>query len=722
MSARTLLSLLALGATVVLNGCRTPLPVADADLSAPAEWTLLAADPVTVADTNGVLPVVTDDRPENRWAALFLAETLEETCGRRPSVSVLAKGAPCSVTNALFVGGDGPPPEGDGFRVVARDGAVRFLGRADYAVFDWCERALGMRYYCTGGKCVERRQEIVVPAVAYADRPVYARRQLSGGGPWTRIAKAGNAHRGGVEVHAPRDWHADAALRAAHPAIFETGRSPMLCYGNPETLDCYKRRIDRHIAGVEDAHGIVDTQRKVVTVCQWDAPIRCTCRWCRTSYDFSGAERGRASPIIWGRFLPRLSAWLRTRHPDYQVSFLPYLNTCGVPAGLDLSSFGNCEAEVCTMPGLALLKDEACRADEEGLLRAWQRATGRKVLSWDYGCWPAERTSAPYVFGHVAQRHCREMRDVMSGTFICGGDGDPRLALSLYVWMRCLWNPELDVEAVYDGFARRMFGPAAAPMRALVALQEEGWNRPWDSRDCTWRNVFGTSYPPADVSRMRGLLREAAARARRAGDETSQRRVAWYASGFRRFLAEADALAARRPPVVRPGETNALVRAREVWHPTPWAKTTVVTRRGDGALTVVVRCEEPAASRLDFRSIDDDFVWGDDCVTVLWETAGGVREARVYRTGEVRGRNLPDGFAACVAPDATGWTVTARWTLSAAERACGAGRGNICRWRVGDRREPRARRVPGSQYEHSRLGTCFTYPDDDAAAFVTFRL
>ena len=181
----------------------------------------------------------------------------------------------------------------------------------------------------------------------------------------------------------------------------------MLCYGDPKTLEYYKLRIDRHIAGIEDSGGIVNTNRKVVTVSPWDAPIRCTCRYCRTLYG-RGAREVSASPIIWGWFLPKLANWLETAHPDYMMSFLPYLNSCSIPSSLfplPSSLSQNCEAEVCTMPGLALLKNESCKQYEEDLLRGWQKVTDCKVLSWDYECWPKDFTSAPYVFGKTIQTH-----------------------------------------------------------------------------------------------------------------------------------------------------------------------------------------------------------------------------------------------------------------------------------------------------------------------------
>jgi len=706
------------------------------DLNEPREWRLLDASPVEVV-TATAMPIVTDDTPDNRWAAMFLAQTIAESSGKKPEVFVERPERPCVKSNAFYVGEVSANAlwrctltneSAEAFRVVTRDGCVRFLGKADFAVFDWCERMLGMRCYPCVGKSVGFSTNIVVQASDYSDMPVFSYRKMGGGQPWLKISKSGATHSVWVNVHQPQGWITNETLKAERPEIFENGETPMLCYGEPKTLELYKMRIDRHIAGLEDSGGIVDKNRKVVTVCQWDAPLRCTCRWCSALYAADRGKTGSASPIIWGRFLTGLSDWLKTSHPDYTISFLPYMNTCEVPACLGDRMrvrrgrpLRNAEAEVCTMPGLALLKNAACKAREERIIREWSRVTGNKVLNWHYGCWPLEWTAAPYVFGRTIREHYDDMRDWQCGSFVCGSGEDPRMALSAYVWMRCLWNPEIDVEALYDEFAVRAFGPAAIPMRALIALQESCWERQWESDDCDCLNVFEVSYPRQDVERMKQLVCAADECATAAGDKLASALVRWYASGFEEFVAESDALSQRRGRMtVRPGEPHEMAMARSALYPKPWAETVVETRFDGRDLCLSVRCDEPAAALMDFSRTVNDIVWGNDCVTFVIEERGETHLAQVNLTGEVK--KGWDGFSSQVSHDEAGWTVQARVRLS--EETCRAGKvlGNVTRWRVGDRRLPQEKRVPGSRYEQSRLSTCYTNVDTDPAAFVEFLL
>lgn len=92
--------------------------------------------------------------------------------------------------------------------------------------------------------------------------------------------------------------------------------------------------------------------------------------------------------------------------------------------------------------------------------------------------WPEDRTPAPYLFPHTIQSFYRANRDKTVGSFIHGErDHWPRQHVSLYCWMKLLWNPEFNVDAAIAEYCRRMYGPAAATMRELIGLQIDGWER-----------------------------------------------------------------------------------------------------------------------------------------------------------------------------------------------------------------------------------------------------
>lgn len=755
--------LLCLSVTGFLSGCKTADSFNAKDLTPLSDLKIVSDDRITIAkDGKAFVSIVIDDNPRNLTVARDLAAAIRAISGARPCIVRELNGQPAKVGKGLFIGDLSEPKalglssdvtHPEGFRVVAVDGSIYFLGRSDYAVYDWCERELGVRcyWYDKAGDevSVVKRSTIEARYVDYSDAPMYAKRICGGcsNQRWGRFAKSGSSHLGGVKVHAPHKWHEDEELVATHPEIFSKtpdGRraaSPMLCYGNPATLEYYERRIDDEIDGVRDSGGIVDVARKVITVSPWDAAYNCRCEHCTALYDYSLGEYGYASPVVWGHFLKKLAKWAKERHPDYLISFLPYWTMCEVPKDLDLSEEGNCEAEVCVMPGIALLKDDRRKEKEERIIRDWTRVTGRKAILWHYTCWPAEYTVAPYLFGATARRHYIDMHDAVDGVFICGGGEVPRLSLMYYVMMRCMWNPDIDVDAVYDGFAQRMFGPAAHPMRRLIELQERGWSENWPTIKLAYGNIYGYSYPPWVVREMKQCI----ARAERlaSGDPLSLRRVRRYAEPFARFFDEAEFVSSGAPesPLsmtasVRPpridGRINEscwseqaagrfVVACGRDFNTPPAFGTDVMATYSDEGVAFAFRCDEPSMD-----DMPDDVAQGDeihqDALCAIIEIHGAYHEVSVDAKGRVCRYvdNMPqpsDGIEAAVGVSQDGWTVEVQIPFSLlgvdAKEALFAGewRGNFVRWRT--------RKKPGRS-EWSRLSTRKSPLDKDINAFVQF--
>ena len=532
---------------------------------------------VWVQDGKATMPIVA--RPGKRrygprgweYPALPEAERLArivfEMTGVKPPIVIEKEGAVATNSPAVYIGSsacerfgkytgeppkDAPCPESEAFRVVSEKGSLYFTGFTSHAVADFAERALGLRCYWNGkdgGWSYVKTATLKLPEIDYTDAPVYPRRTMwpFAHYDWYPMWKVGNSWPVHLDCHQPYKWWGETNFnyKATRPEIFQLGRDgkrqpPMLCYGNPKTFETYKERLELELAGGPKA-GMYNAPSKTITVSQWDGLIDCQCEHCKPLYDQSRGTTGNASPIIWG-FAAKLADWLHEKHPDITVTILPYLNSCDVPKGLAFPH-KNVEAEVCSMPGLALFKNKDVQDHEEGLIRAWEKVTGRPIRSWNYFCWPAEFCAAPYAFGHAAVEHYKRMRGHIVGAFMNGTGTEPekKLILGAYVWMRAMWNPELDVEAVYDAFAERMFGAAAKPMRRLVAMQEEGWARQWAAGQCSNKNVYEISYPRKDVVEMENLIAEAKALAK--DDPLVIKRIERYTRGWQPFFDESKNLA-----------------------------------------------------------------------------------------------------------------------------------------------------------------------------------
>ena len=498
-----------------------------------------------------MLPIFACDA-QSRRAGEWLADVLGKAAGVEAKVTVLAVKAMTCDRPGVWVmprvkNGDGS------FSVEMPEGRIVFRGDSpDYGLYDFCERVLGVRnfYYhadglglsvpkAPGGRVAFRR-------VSWRDRPVFERREIFPASVRREGAtqKMGNNHLATLRTHVPRNWHTDTNFnyKVTNPEVLELasngqrGTTPMLCYGSPQTLDEYMRRIDEEVSGGRSSNGICTPDRGTVTVCQWDAALNCHCSNCMRMADPKLGSSGSASPIIWGFFTQELSRRVHERHPDWKIVVLPYLNTCAVPAGLDFK-LGNVEAMLCTMPGLAMLKNDDCRVREERLILDWEKATHNLVQNWHYLCWPSDFTCAPYVFGETIVGHYRRLRGHISGSFVDGAI-TPRHYLNAYVWARAMWNPDIDVQAVYDSYARRLFGAAAEKVRELVRMQERGWNRQWKTDQVSNKNIYEISYPRAEVVEMERLLGEA--RELAAGNSAVAARLAELAGTFAQFFAESE--------------------------------------------------------------------------------------------------------------------------------------------------------------------------------------
>ena len=770
------------------------------DLHEPACVRSVSGDPIVVVDKDNVakLPIVFREGRGNDRAANYLAKTIFEMTGVKPKVvKETAKGKPVEVAPAFYIGdttaaqkagllpfrkktGQWDGVESERFRVLTKDGSVYFVGRGDHGVYDWCERALGVRYYWPErpcemyggkgtnyvyGKCTVPVKGLAVRPVDYEDQPVFECRDNwpYGGAEWNVASKGGDSHRGGVAVHAPHGWYKDTNLVARLPDIFartEDGQratSPLLCYGNPKTLEYYKQRIVDEIENGKSAGGIVNKSKKVITVSQWDCGVYCTCEHCKKLFKKELGNSGSGSPIIWGYFTTELSKWAKEKYPDWVISTLPYVNTCDVPPGFDLSKEANVEAMLCTMPGLAMLKNERCKQHEEDLIRQWAKATGHRVLNWHYSCWPAEFTSAPYVYGETIQKHYSDMRDTLSGTFINGGYESPRMQLSGYVWMRCLWNPDVDVHAIYDTFCARMFGKAAKTMRKLIDMQESGWNRQWASNQCSPKNIHEISFPRKDVLKMQELLAQAAKEAE--GDVKASARIAWYATGFTRFFKESEEQASgqafpefkMKKAVSQPkidgklddscwetAEKHEFVAAICKTNSTPAYGTTAQIVWTDKGVTFGIKCIEPAVGKMNFGAAQGD-PWGQDTFEIFIDCSGQGEGHWYQLLIDCCKRLSPhtDGpkwepkniqVEICPYADKGCWTMEVyvpysdlkefehgQFPTTSANGVVWTG--NMVRWRVGDMKQPKETRVPGSRNDWSRLNTRYNFWNKDQAAF-----
>ena len=152
-----------------------------------------------VADGKATLPIVCGGTYSNkaarsgRWrqpegrAAKWLADAVKAMTGVKVEPVCLMKGEMPPKGPAIFIGDlfaqaagvECPDAMKGAFRVVSKDGSLYFCGKADYAVYDFAERVLGVRHYwetSDRGLSVVKTPKIALPEIDYGDEPVFPMR------------------------------------------------------------------------------------------------------------------------------------------------------------------------------------------------------------------------------------------------------------------------------------------------------------------------------------------------------------------------------------------------------------------------------------------------------------------------------------------------------------------------------------------------------------------
>ena len=568
---------------------------------------------------------------------------------------------------AAAVGLNGAKMPIEGFAVKTAPNRVFIVGHDDLAthsagsawgVYEFCERALGVRWYwpvAAGGRSVLPAKTLHVRPMWVEDAPFFRMREIwpspGGLGQLHSALRSGRSWPVVLNVHAPHAWAKFDDFGVKRPEIFQLrkdgSRDPiMLCYGNPRTLETYLEVLWRVFSKAEpnmkDGGGIVNGNS--ITVSPYDQGVACACPDCQKLMDPNGGRWGTASRLL-GTFVAKLGREVKQRWPDKTVIFLPYLNYTLAPKGIEFPD--NVEVQLCGMPGVALYKEPEIYKQFQDNIDTWMKLTRRKVQTWDYSCWPLDRTKAPYHYPRVLKMYYQANRSKIVGTFINGvEDHWPRSNISLYCWMKLLWNPDFDVDAAMEEFVKRMFGPAAGTMRELIQIQADGWEKSrWPNGVMSAKGVYEISFPKATLERMKQLL--AKAKEQIGDDKLLQQRLAYYETPFAacykeyEFVIEGKGV---RPLVAKKVAENPIIDGK--LDDAVWAKTPATTLRKFGGkdkgeidvlfptevkavwtadgVTFGIRMTEPSQGALkkDMNSRDDGTLWWQDCAELYIDPSG----------------------------------------------------------------------------------------------------
>ena len=293
--------------------------------------------------------------------------------------------------------------------------------------------------------------------------------------------RAGNSWPHQIDSHQPGQlWRNDPLVKRFPDLRAWTdqqgGRhTSMLCYSSEDTFrfliagaEAVWDRGQRSLP--EDpwcGHGVSWVFGDVLGISPFDGAVACACPACQKSLQDGGASKHMA------RFVQRVCAEVAKRWPGKKVGYLPYWNyrwcnpDVAYPKNLEIRLADTQGGEPwCKPRGFDDGHEERCT------LWAAKTASGR-IVTWEYPIAITSKTHAPIQFPHTLRDYYQRRSRDSAGSFLNGhslGEWSNH-APTLYCWMKLLWNPDLDVDAVMDEFCVRMFGPAAHLVREMLAIE-----------------------------------------------------------------------------------------------------------------------------------------------------------------------------------------------------------------------------------------------------------
>jgi formylglycine-generating enzyme required for sulfatase activity len=255
------------------------------------------------------------------------------------------------------------------------------------------------------------------------------------------------------------------------------------------------------------------------------------------------------------RSLQRLCEAVKQRWPDKKVVF----NALQAACPKDVQFPDNLVVATAYPEGHSLgrVMHPSVGRTYEDRVRGWGA-----VLFWAGAAAPSDWTYGPVQYPHLVQEFYQRNRQFVRGSYLT--TYNPRIwttsAPTFYVWMRVMWNPQLDVDAVLDEMCRRLFGPAAETAHEFLRLQCDRWEKTRLSRPLAAENLhrdrspggrrieefrlgedqFREIWPQDVVARMKALRGRALKEIDQAGDAEARQAFLYWTWTFDAFLEEAE--------------------------------------------------------------------------------------------------------------------------------------------------------------------------------------
>ena len=366
---------------------------------------------------------------------------------------------------------------------------------AVYAVYDFLERCCGCRYYTAREErlpfnanltvCVPLRE--CLPALQYREihyrdffDPVFAEKHKM-----TPCSAKDEVW--GFWCHSFQELCPPEVYFEDHPEYFSlyegkrVGEHAQLCLSNPDVLDVVVKNLRKAMEK--------KPQCRFWSVSQNDNNAYCSCPKCRAINEREGSPMGSVL-----EFVNKVAA----HFPDKTISTLAYWYTRKPPKTVRPAK--NVHIMLCNIEanrGLPIETDAQSAGSREELL-GWKEIC-ENISLWDY-CIQFRNLVSPFPNLRVIPENIRFF--VKNNVKLLFSQANREYegefsALRGYLLAKCMWEPDIDAEAVIRDFCHGYYGPAAEPILTYIrestdAMEASGgslsiFGGPLDGKD-SWLN------------------------------------------------------------------------------------------------------------------------------------------------------------------------------------------------------------------------------------------
>ncbi len=391
-----------------------------------------------------------------------------------------------------------------------------------YGVYELLEKYGGCRWYASYFSVIPKRRTWTLPVVTDTQTPAFASREPFWwdmfDGDFAARCKANGSHMrltekhggkirfgAGLFVHTFYRLMPPGEFFKDHPEYYSEVRGrrtcerAQLCLSNPEVTRLLTGRVLARIRS--------DPTAKLFSVSQNDCGGYCTCPACRAADALEGAHAGSLIP-----FVNQVAAAVEKEFPNVWIETLAYHYTRTPPRYARPRS--NVVPRLCTIEcDFSQPLNKSPYSQNVKFVRdiqGWSAMTD-KLFIWDYTT-NFRHYLGPHPNFAALQGNVRFFRDNrVVAVFEQGAYQGPHAEfaeLRAWVLAKLLWNPDLNLNALYDDFFNGFYGPAAPLVRRYFD-ELQALTRPDDCVLRCFASVKAKWYTDAFFDRALALWREA---------------------------------------------------------------------------------------------------------------------------------------------------------------------------------------------------------------------